>query len=240
MYVVLRKIRRVEPPLLPKNRKRLCFLDAWLGAALRRILGRLFPTKGVFCLVPRVQWDMEEAMGSSALLESISRLIPLNTIGSPRSLAVCRPQSSLKGSPFHTAACLPGVLLPAALCLFFAEPSAASSCFQMFPSGSHPAWLLSSEYQGQNTHIGASGLPRDLHGGQNSTFVPSCKAPFSSVRKERHGLVRAQLLLYNLFPDAINNPDESHFKGKGWRQRGGLGTKQDGASHCPIPPQRFA
>lgn len=83
LYVVLRKIGRVEPPLLPKNRKRLCFLDAWLGAALRRILGRLFPTKGVFCLAPRVQWDTEEAMGSSALLESISRLIPLNTIGSP-------------------------------------------------------------------------------------------------------------------------------------------------------------
>lgn len=153
----------------------------------------------------------------------------------PPSLAGCPPQSSLKGSPFHTAACLPGVLLPAALCLFFAEPSAASSSFQMFPSGSHPAWLLSSEYQGQNTHIGASGLPRDLHGGQNSTFVPSYKAPFSSVRKERHGLVRAQPLLYNLFPDAINNPDESHFKGKGWRQRGGLGTKQDRGVPLPDP-----
>lgn len=138
LYVVLRKIGRVEPPLLPKNRKRLCFLDAWLGAALRRVLGRLFPTKGVFCLAPRVQRDMEEAMGSSALLESISGLIPLNIISSPPSLAGCPPQSSLKGSLFHTAACLPGVLLPAALCLFFAEPSAASSCFQMFPSGSLP------------------------------------------------------------------------------------------------------
>lgn len=103
MYVVLRKIGRVEPPLLPKNRKRLCFLDAWLGAALRRILGTLFPTKGVFCLAPRVQWDTEEAMGSSALLESISRLIPLNTIGFPPQLG--RLSTPIKPERFPLSHC---------------------------------------------------------------------------------------------------------------------------------------
>lgn len=54
-------------------------------------------------------------------------------------------------------------------------------------------------------------------------------------RKERRGLVRAQPLLYNLFPAAINNLVESHFKGKGWQWRGALGTERDGGVPSPDP-----
>lgn len=46
LYVMLRKTGRGGPPLLLKNRRRLCFPDAWLGAALQHVLGRLLPAKG--------------------------------------------------------------------------------------------------------------------------------------------------------------------------------------------------
>lgn len=71
----------------------------------------------------------------------------------PPGLAGLYTQIKPKRFPPCTAACPPGVLLPAALCLFFVEPSAASSCFQMFPSGCHPGWLLSSKYWGQKTPL---------------------------------------------------------------------------------------
>lgn len=46
LYVMLRKTGRGGPPLLLKNRRRLCFPDSWLGALLRHVLGRLLPAKG--------------------------------------------------------------------------------------------------------------------------------------------------------------------------------------------------
>lgn len=99
LYVMLRKIGRGGPPLLPKNRKRLCFPGVWLGAALQHVLGRLLPTKRIFCPVPHAWRDVEEVMGSSASLEGLSRLIPLNTLGAPQAWRGCMPKSSPKGSP---------------------------------------------------------------------------------------------------------------------------------------------
>lgn len=139
--------------------------------------------RGIVCLVPCAWWDTE-TMGSSASLEGLSRLVPLNTLG--RLYPQIRPQMF----PPCTAACLPGVFVPAALCFFLGEPSAASSCFQMVPSASYPAWLLSSKYRGLNhPTAGASGLPQDLRGGRDSPFVPSHKVLSAAWRKGRRRLV---------------------------------------------------
>lgn len=197
LSVMLRKIGRGERPLLPKNRKRLCFLGAWLGAALQHILGRLFPTKEVFCLVPCLQWDMEEVMGSSALLESISRLIPLNAIGFPcQAWQVVYPNQAQKVPPFTLQlACLGCCFLLPFACFSQSSqmPVLVSRCFPLVLTlpGSFP-----HNIGVKIPTIGASGLPWDLHGGQDSTFVPSYKVPFScsEERKTRAGASPASAL----------------------------------------------
>ena len=189
LYVMPGKIGRGGPPLLLKNRKRLCFPDVWLGAALWHGLGRLLPAKGVFCPAPCAQRDTEEVTGSSASLEGLHRLIPLNALGAPR-LGRLYAQIKPKRFPPRTAACLPGVLLPAALCCFFAEPSAAGSCFQTFPSSSHPTWLLSSKYQGQNTPLLVpQGCPRVCLGDATAHLYHPVKCPLAAGRKDRRRLV---------------------------------------------------
>lgn len=130
--------------------------------------GETAPAKvGTVCLVPRAWWDTE-MMGSSASLEGLSRLVPLSTLGR------LYPQISAQMLPPCTAARPPGVCLPAALRLFLAEPSAASCCFQMFPSASPSAWLLSSEYRGPNAPLA---VPRAAPGSAWGTRHPVCTIP---------------------------------------------------------------
>lgn len=174
--------------------------------------------------------------GSSAALEGLSTLIPLGALGAP-SLGRSHTQVKPKSFHAHAAACLPGALLPTALgyMYFFnlAELSAASSRFQLFLSVSHPAWLLSSKCWGQNTPPrGASGLPR---GAATARLNHPAQRPLAAGRTAPRRLLRAQPLLYNPFPAAINNLGESHFKGKGWRPRGALGTERDRGVAPPDP-----
>lgn len=133
--------------------------------------------RGIVCLVPCAWWDTE-MMRSSASLEGLSRLLPLNTLGRlyPQMFPPC------------TAACLPGVFLPAALHLFLAEPSAASSCFQMFPSAFHPAWLLSSKCRGPNTPLPVpQGCPRICVGDATARFYHPIKCSRLPGGKEDAG-----------------------------------------------------
>lgn len=122
------------------------------GFVLRHILGRLLPAKEGFCLESHAWRNVEEVRRSSASLEGLSRLVPLAPSVPPK-LGRLYTQIKPKRLPPHTADCLPGMLLLAALCLFFAEPSDTNSCFQTLPSGSHSARLLSSKYLGKNTPL---------------------------------------------------------------------------------------
>lgn len=136
--------------------------------------GRSLPAKGLLGPAPRARRHTEEVTGSSASLEGPSTLIPL---GAPLARQV-KPKSF---PPPPAAACPPGVLLPTALGYMYfvfnlAEPSAASSCFQMFLSASHPAWLPSSKYWGQDT---PRPVPQGCPGG---TRQPVCTIPHSALR----------------------------------------------------------
>lgn len=57
-HVMLGKTGGGEPLVLRKNRKGLCFLVAWLRAALRHVLGRLLPAMGesAWCLASGGTW----------------------------------------------------------------------------------------------------------------------------------------------------------------------------------------
>lgn len=57
-HVMLGKTGGGEPLVVRKNRKGLCFLVAWLGAALRHVLGRLLPAMGesAWCLASGGTW----------------------------------------------------------------------------------------------------------------------------------------------------------------------------------------
>lgn len=149
LYVMLRKTGRGGPPLLLKNRRRLCFPDAWLGAALRHVLGRLLPAKGGLsvCLSGALCLVGHGDDGKFCFTRG-----PQQIGSSEHPWHVVPPHQAPDVPPLQCSlpACLPGLFLPAALRLFLAEPSAASSRFQMFPSASHPAWLLSSKYRGPN------------------------------------------------------------------------------------------
>ena len=159
LYVMLGKIGRGGPPLLPKNRKRLCFPDVWLGAALWHVLGRLLPAKGVFCPAPCAQRDTEEVTGSSASLEGLHRLIPLNALGAPQARQVVCPNQAQKVPPSHCSLPAWGVA-PCCALLFFCR---ALSCRLLFPDISlqfspYLAALLKMSGSKYST-AGASGLP---------------------------------------------------------------------------------
>lgn len=103
--------------------------------------GEAAPCHGGVCLVPRVWWDVGEMTGSSASLEGLSRLIPLNALGPPGlSILHAQIKPNQQGPP-HTGARLPGALLPSALCLVFTESLTPSFVFLLSPS-SHPAQLF--------------------------------------------------------------------------------------------------
>lgn len=102
-------------------------------------------------------------------------------IGSSRCPPRSAGQTQKLPPPPPAAACPPGVLLPTALGYMYfvfnlAEPSAASSCFQMFLSASHPAWLPSSKYWGQDT---PRPVPQGCPGG---TRQPVCTIAHSALR----------------------------------------------------------
>lgn len=193
---MLRKIGRGGPPLLLKNRKRLCFPDAWLRAALQHVLGRLLSSKGVFCPVPCVRRDMEEVTGSSTSLEDLSRLIPLNALGGPQARQVVRPNQDQKVPPSHCGLPAWGVA-PCCPLLIFCR---ALSCQLLLPDVS--LWfspclaallkILGSKY----LTAGASELPWGLHGGRDSPFAPSRKVPFGcgEERKTQAGVSPASAL----------------------------------------------
>lgn len=177
-YVMLSKTGRGGPPLLLRNRRRLCFADApWPGAAPRHVLGRLLPAKGDHLSVPCAWWDTE-MMGSSASLEGLSRLLPLNTPGR------LYPEMSPLCTQLARLGCFS--LLP--LACFWQnpqQPALVSSCFPLLLTP------LSSKHRGPKSPnaAGASGLPQDLRGGRDSPFVPSQKVLWAARRRGRRRLL---------------------------------------------------
>lgn len=230
LYVMPRKTGKGGPPLLLKNRRRLCFPDAWLrAAALQHVLGRLLPAKGdclsgALCLV---------GYGDDGKL-CFTRG-PQQISSSEHPWQVVPPNQAPDVPPLHCSLAAWGVSPRCPLLV----SCRALSCQPLFPDVSlcfSPCLAALLKISGSKyPTASASGLPQDLRGGRDSPFLPSHKVLSAAWSKGRRRLVRAQPLLYNLFPATINNLGESHFKGKGWRRRGGLGTERDRGVPLPDP-----
>lgn len=132
-------------------------------------------SRGGFCPVAHAQQDIEEVVGSSASLEGLSRLIPLDALGVPQALQVVHPNQTPKVPPLALQlACLGFCsLLPVACSL--QSPQLCPDVSLWFPP-CLPALLkiLGSKYP----TAGAAGLHWGLRGGCNSPFMPSRKVPF--------------------------------------------------------------
>lgn len=183
LYVKLRKTGRGGPPLLLKNRRRLCFPGAWLRAALRHVLGRLLPAKGgclsgALCLVGH--GDDGKFCFTRGPQQISSSQHPWQAV--PPNQAPNVPPLHCSLPAWGVSPCCPPLVFCRALSCQLLFPD-VSLCFS--PCLTALLKILGSKYP----TAGASGLPQDLRGERDSPFVPPHKVLSAAWRKGRRRLV---------------------------------------------------